>query len=263
MSDLLYESGARFSWYLTVLFSIFLMIFGIDLVIFFIERYDIFIFLIVSGIYGIGTILILIGVLGIFLVGRYGRKGDRILRWSIIIIIGIIPIIFFLVIPGLWLFAIICAIYLSIYLALSILDQKRIKGLHNPNPEDDLRIIRLIGNLIITIIGIILIIAGIAVNGFFLGYLPSIYQLGSYGFAFIFTGGILLFSVIFRYYRGHKEKREKKHMISKKREEFSVEWFKHQYYDLGISIQEIADELNESVINIRKRLDDIESNKEK
>ena len=74
----------------------------------------------------------------------------------------------------------------------------------------------------------------------------------------MFTGGILLFSVIIGYYRRNKEKREKTKIISKKRKEFNAEWFKHQYYDLGKSIQDIADELNESVATLRKRIDKID-----
>jgi len=65
----------------------------------------------------------------------------------------------------------------------------------------------------------------------------------------------LVFSGIFSFYRRLKEKKEK---IKEKKEEFDLKWLKHQYYDLGRSIQEIADELNESLITIRKWLDNID-----
>jgi len=100
------------------------------------------------------------------------------------------------------------------------------------------------------------------VNGFFLEYLPIIYKLGSYGLAFILVGGILVFSMFWSYYRRNKEKREKTLIVAKKREEFNVEWFKHQYYDLGKSIQDIANELDESVISVRKRLEDLENSED-
>jgi MFS family permease len=265
MNELLYEYGAKFSWYITLLFGIFLFVFGIDLVISLIENYNLFLLIIVSGIYGFGMILIFIGILGILIVRRYGRKGDLILRWSIIgilVILAMIPIIFLSLIPGLWIISVTCVIYLFIYIVSFILDQRRIKRSHNPNPEDDLRIFRFFGNIILIITGIIIAVAGIAVNGFFSEFLPSIYKLGSYGFAFMFAGGILVISVIFQYYRRHREKSEKAKIVSKKRDEFNLEWFNHQYYDLGRSIQDIANELNESVITIRKWLDDNESKKE-
>ena len=261
MNELLYEYGAKFSWYITLLFGIFLMIFGIDVVISLVESYNVFLVIFVSGIYGFAMILILIGILGILLVRRYGRKGDLILRWSIIsilVILAMISIIFLSLIPGLWLISLICAIYLFIFVLSLFLDQRRIKRSHNPNPEDDMRILRFFANLFLIIIGIIIAGAGYIVNGFFSEYLPSIYKLGSYGFAFMFGGGILVFSVIFQYYREHKEKREKKQIVSKKRDEFNAEWFNHQYYDLGKSIQEIANELNESVMTFRKRLEKID-----
>ena len=65
----------------------------------------------------------------------------------------------------------------------------------------------------------------------------------------------LVFSGIFSFYRRLKEKKEK---IKEKKEEFDLKELKHQYYDLGRSIQEIADELNESIITIRKWLDNID-----
>jgi len=68
----------------------------------------------------------------------------------------------------------------------------------------------------------------------------------------------LVFSGIFSFYRRLKEKKEKKEKIKEKKEEFDLKWLKHQYYDLGRSIQEIADELNESIITIRKWLDNID-----
>ena len=46
---------------------------------------------------------------------------------------------------------------------------------------------------------------------------------------------------------------------SKPKEDYSnLDWLKHQYYDLGRTIQDIADDQNVSMITIRKWLDKLE-----
>lgn len=254
MSELLYKSATKFSWYLLILLGIFIMIAGIDLLILLINSYNLIILIIVSVIYGAGTIIILISILGIYIVKKYGIKGDIILRSSIAVILGVIPIIIFLVIKYIPL-AIIFTIFLILYIVGSILEIKRIQKQHLVNPEDELRIMQFIGDIVLVISGIILIPLGIYVNYLILRFLPGIYSIGSYGFAFLITGGILIFSVIFSLYRKHKEKKEKTKEI---KEKFDLKWLRHQYYDLGRSIQEIAEELNESMITIRKLLENID-----
>ena len=46
---------------------------------------------------------------------------------------------------------------------------------------------------------------------------------------------------------------------SRPKEDYSdLDWLKHQYYDLGRTIQDIADEQNVSMITIKKWLDELE-----
>jgi len=49
----------------------------------------------------------------------------------------------------------------------------------------------------------------------------------------------------------------------RKEKEDLIKWLKHQYYDLGRSIQDIADDQDVSMITVRKVLDKIESTYEK
>ncbi len=262
MSDkrgLIEESEAKEVWAFIMLGGLFFMILGIDLVISLIETDNVVFLIIVSGIYGVGAILILFGILGILIINRYGMKGDNIFKFSLLSILGIAVIIFFFAIQYVGIFAIVIAIMVILYLIIIIVDIKRTKKI--PYDEALLRSLRIGGSVVGLIFGIIFMPFGIIVNYLISRFLPSIYHIGSYGLAFFISGGILILGSIIRLYRRYKEKQEKKHILSKKREEFNAEWLKYQYHDLGRSIQDIADELKVSMMNIRKRLNDIENNK--
>ena len=256
MSEEIYEYGLKLGWYISIVFCIFLMIAGIDLVILLITSYNTLFLIIVSGIYGIGNIIILISLLGIYIVKRYGIIGDFILRWSIVAFLVAIPIIFLLTLPNSIIFAIIPIIILILFIVASYLDIRRAQMRHHPNPQDDLRIDQILVNISLIIIGIILIPLGIYVNDLIMRFLPWIYSIGSYGFAFIITGVGLISSRILSYSRKHKEKIDREERIQEKKGD--LQWLKHQYYDLGRSIQDIADELDESMITIKKWLDEID-----
>ena len=261
MSEVLYEYGAKFDWHLKMLLGVFLMIFGIDLVIlFFLNRNDILIFIIVLGLYGIATIIILISMLGVFIVKRYGMKGDIILRGTIIGIIWLIPIILSIIVLSiinfmfLWLYWIAILI---LFLVSEYLEKKRIEKKHIPNPDADLRFLHNLGTLFAVVFGIILIPIGIYVNDLILRFLPWIYYIGSYGLAFYIIGGILIFYEIYGLYHGRKEKRENQQIIKEKKED--LDWLGHQYYEKGRSIQDIADELNVSMMKVKKWLHKLEN----
>ena len=256
MSEDLDEYELKVGWYISIVFSIFLMIAGIDLIILLITSYNILFFIIVLGIYGVGTIIILISLLGIYIVKRYGIIGDFILRWSIVAFLVAIPIIFLLTLPNSIIFVIIPIIMLILFIVASYLDITRRLKRHHPNPQDDLRIDQILVNISFIIIGIILIPFGIYVNDLIMRFLPWIYSIGSYGFAFIITGVGLISSTILTYYRKHKEKTDREERIQEKKG--NPQWLKHQYYELGRSIQDIADELDESMITIKKWLDEID-----
>jgi len=256
MSEILYEYETKVGWYLSILFGIFLMIAGIDLVILLITSYNTSFLIIVSGIYGVGAIIILIGLLGIYIVERYGIIGDFILKCSIVAFLVAIPIIFLLTLPNSIIFAIIPIIMLILFIVASYRDIRRTQMRHHPNPQDDLRIYEILVNISLVILGIILIPLGIYVNDLIMNFLPWIYSIGSYGFAFIITGVGLVFSRLLMYYRKQKEKIDREERIQEKKGD--LQWLKHQYYDLGRSIQDIADELDESMITIKKWLENID-----
>lgn len=253
MSEVLYVSGSKFGWHLNMLLGAFLMIFGIDLVILFLNTNNVLIFIIVSGIYGIATIIILISMLGVFIVKRYGMKGDIILRGIIVGITWLIPIIFFSIILNGTIVVILIWIFLILDILTIYLEKKRIQKKHNPNPDADLRVLRFLGNLFLVVLGIILLPFGIFVNELILRFLPWIYYIGSYGLACYIIGGILIFHKIYGLYHGRKEKREKQQTIKEKKEDLN--WLKHEYYDMGRSIQDLADELNVSMMTVKKWLD--------
>ena len=223
MSGFLYESDAKFSWYITIIFGIFLLVFGYDLVISLQESYSFLLLTIVAAIYGIGSLVILIGILGIYLIKRYGMKGDIILRWSIIVVLVFVPIIFFFFIPGTTFIGIILSI-ISLFLIIRLIfDIKKISNLNYPT-KDKFAILRLILNIVLMILGIVFIPFSIAVNELILRYLPLIYRIGSYGIAFLITGVLLILINVFSVYRIYKAQKEKE-VKSKKRRKDSI-WYR-------------------------------------
>ncbi len=56
-----------------------------------------------------------------------------------------------------------------------------------------------------------------------------------------------------------KVRMKKTQLIIGTSHEGKLEWIKTQYYDLGRTIQDIADDLDESMITVRKNLDEIKS----
>jgi len=59
--------------------------------------------------------------------------------------------------------------------------------------------------------------------------------------------------------KARKVSLKKTQLIIGNTHEGKLEWIKTQYYDLGRTIQDIADDLDESMITVRKNLDEIES----
>ena len=59
--------------------------------------------------------------------------------------------------------------------------------------------------------------------------------------------------------KARKVRLKKTQLIIGNTHEGKLEWIKTQYYDLGRTIQDIANDLGESMITVRKNLDEIES----
>ncbi|MFX1501808.1 MAG: hypothetical protein ACFFDH_12665 [Promethearchaeota archaeon] len=75
----------------------------------------------------------------------------------------------------------------------------------------------------------------------------------TFAFSFPIISGLLLIFSGFLQAQGFGEESEEKH------DYINANWLKHQYYDLGKSIQDIADGQKISMITIRKWLEKIES----
>ncbi len=69
----------------------------------------------------------------------------------------------------------------------------------------------------------------------------------------ILTLGLIITLIITpKKYRGYTEE---KNRFEEKQDYMNPSWLKHQYYDLGISLQDIANEQHVSMITIRKWVD--------
>ena len=75
------------------------------------------------------------------------------------------------------------------------------------------------------------------------------------GIAFIIIGIAFLALVPIKTLLRLRSYKEEKIQYEEKQDYMNPSWLKHQYYDLGKSLQDIADEQNVSMITIRKWVD--------
>lgn len=75
------------------------------------------------------------------------------------------------------------------------------------------------------------------------------------GIAIIIIGIVFLGFVPLRLFKNIREYKKKEIQYEEKQEYKNLSWLKHQYYDLGKSLQDIANEQNVSIIKIRKWVD--------
>ena len=113
--------------------------------------------------------------------------------------------------------------------------------------------------IIISSIGIALILWGVFI---WITTRDTTWRMGSmiYGIMLWMFGGILFLTGIGLW--GTRKEYTKKSPEEKK-DYMNLDWLKHQHYDLGRTIQDIADEQNVSMIVIRKWLDKLENSSNK
>jgi len=75
------------------------------------------------------------------------------------------------------------------------------------------------------------------------------------GIAIIIIGIVFLALVPLRLFKNIREYKKKVIQYEEKQEYKNPSWLTHQYYDLGESIQDIANEQNVSIVAIRKWID--------
>ncbi|MHA2391325.1 MAG: hypothetical protein ACXAEX_05095 [Promethearchaeota archaeon] len=132
--------------------------------------------------------------------------------------------------------------------------------------------------VVLMVIDSVLIVAGIVLFlipqpitcYFLIGCHPKYWGIGSttclIGFLFLFAGlkGYLTRThpdslVYKKYFTSKRDLKVKK--VEEKDDYKNFDWLKHQYYELGKSVQDIANEQGVSMITIRKGIDKLESEK--